>query len=108
MRKPPRPASLVLGLAVVLIAIWRFLTCASSPPAAPSGLLATPSASPSAPAKAPPKRARSSGPAAPIALLSASAAPDEAAALGAFEGRVVSSATGQGIGGARLFLEHGG
>lgn len=35
MRKTPRLATLLLGLAVVVIAIWRFFTCASSPPPLP-------------------------------------------------------------------------
>lgn len=108
MRKPPRPASLILGLLLILAAIWRFYACAAAPPASLSGLAATTSTATASASAAPPKRARTGGPGTPLALLSASASPDKDAALGAFEGRVVSSATGRGIAGARLVLVHAG
>ena len=110
MRKPPRPASLILGLVLILAAIWRFYSCAAAPPTSLSGLVAsaTVSTAVASASSTPPKRARTSGPGAPLALLSASASPYGDAALGAFEGRVVSSATGRGIAGARLVLLHAG
>jgi len=109
MRKPPRPATLLLGLALVVIAIWRLFTWAASPPPALTGLVATATATITASAKSPSKQApRRSAPAAPLALFSAESARDDGAALGAFEGRVVSSSTGRGIGGARVVLEHAG
>ncbi len=103
MRKTPRPASLILGFAVVIVAIWRLFTCASSPTRL-EGLFPT-AVTVSASAPAPPRaRVRS----APLPLLSASVAADGAATLGAFEGKVVSAGSGKGIAGARVVLEHGG
>jgi hypothetical protein len=104
MRKTPRLATLVLGLALILIAIWRLYACTSSPTQLSAVLPIAVTASATAPARA--TRARSPGPALP--LLSASAAADTSAALGAFEGKVVSAGTGKGIAGARVVLEHAG
>ncbi len=108
MRKPPRPASLILGLVVIVAAIWRFYTCAAAPSAGLPGLLAPTATALLSASAAPPRSTQRNAPGAPLALLSASASPDTSAALGAFEGRVVSSTTGRGIEGARLVLVHGG
>lgn len=105
MRKPPRPATLVLGLLLLALAIWRLFTCGSAPPEALTALF---SAAPSARASAsavPSASPRRRPPGEPLALLSASASPDSAA-LGAIEGRVVSSRSGKGLAGARVVLEH--
>lgn len=109
MRKPPRPATLLLGLVVVVLAIWRLFTCTGSPSLLDALFPAPPgTAAPSARPSSPPARARGRSPAAPLPLLSASASADATAALGAFEGRIVSSGTGAGIAGARVVLAHGG
>lgn len=106
MRKTPRSATLVLFLVVVVLAIWRLSTCDGSPTflSAPA-----PSATPSAASTSPAPPARSQKRAlAPLPLLSADVAADATAALGAFEGKVISSGTGKGIEGAVVVLEHGG
>lgn len=107
MRKPPRLATLLLGLVLCAIAIWRLFTWGDAPPPVLTALIATSSATASA--KAPESDApRRAGPLGKVALLSASATPDEGAALGAFEGKVVSSANGRGLAGARVVLVHDG
>src|SRR5690348_4633246 len=116
MRKPPRPTTLLLGLALIAIVIWKLFEWGKAPPraleallsAAPSASSAAPSASSAAPSASPPRRRKPPEPGAPLALLSASASVDAAAALGAIEGSVVSSASGKGIAGARILLERGG
>jgi hypothetical protein len=109
MRKPPRLATLVLGFVLIVGAIWRLFTCAAAPPSGLSALLATGAPSGS-PAPGPPgsARARPKERPARVELVSASASPDAAAALGVLEGRVVAGDSGKGIGGARLLLAHEG
>jgi hypothetical protein len=106
MRKSPRPATLLLGFAVVLIAIWRLFTCAGAPTQLAALFPATSTTAAPERSAAPPARPRGRSPSLP--LLSASASADAAAALGAFEGKVVSAGSGKGIAGARVVLEHGG
>lgn len=109
MRKTPRLATLLLGLAVILVAIWQLRTCSGPPtqlPALFSPAASSASVAPGSSSPAPPRRAR--GRSAALPLLSASASADATAALGAFEGKVLSAGSGKGIAGARVVLEHAG
>ncbi|MBK8256579.1 MAG: carboxypeptidase regulatory-like domain-containing protein [Polyangiaceae bacterium] len=106
MRKPPRLLTLVLGLLIVALAIWRFFSCANTP--AKSGETQLPSPLTGRSANAHQMRPGTRPQTSPMPLLSAAAEPDTSAPLGAFEGRVVSSQTNKPIARARLVLENGG
>ena len=51
MRKPPRPTTLILGLVLIVAAIWRLQTCASSGSADVPAWLTSPPATPTSSAK---------------------------------------------------------
>jgi hypothetical protein len=103
-RGTSRPAirivSAVIVLAALAIGLWRWRTHASRPPESPPG--------PASLAPSSPRPLPGALRALPLRLVPAVAEPDTASAVGSFEGRVLSSATGRGVPGAELTFEHAG
>jgi len=92
-------ASAVIVLAALAIGLWRWRTPTSPRPLEPPPASLAPSEPRPRPASLRPL---------PLRLVPAVAEPDTASTVGAFEGRVLSSATGRGVPGAELTFEHAG
>src|SRR5262249_34533702 len=100
LRSAARIAGVVIILAALAIVVFRWRTRAAAP-SAPDLLPAR--VAPSAPRPLAPSLRQ-----APLSLVPAVAEPGVPGALGVFEGRVLSSATGRGVPGAELTFEHAG
>lgn len=112
MSKPSRILIAFAALLLGALLVWRFATSRYGETGRSSGgdTRAPGSAAPGVSAGALTRSARaavSAEPSAPLRLASGAAARDDALAHGAFEGRVLSWSTGQGVAGASITFAHG-